>query len=140
VLLEFPAHDSIRALLRDLNRLYRSETALHEFDFDPRGFRWIDCHDADQSVLSLVRQGQDASAQMVVLLNFTPVPRRGYRIGVPSGTAWCEMLNTDSMYYGGSNLGNGQPLHPQNLPWMGFDHSVEVTLPPLGAIFLKPCS
>src|SRR3569832_1675426 len=136
VLLEFPAHDSIRALLRDLDRLYRSETALHEFDFDPRGFRWIDCHDADQSVLSLVRQGQDASTQMVVLLNFTPVPQQNNRIGVPSGTAWCEVLNTDSMYYGGSNLGNGQPLHPQNLPWMGFDHSVEVTLPPLGAIFL----
>ena len=74
-LLEFPAHDSIRALLRDLNRLYRSEPALHEFDFDPRGFRWIDCHDADQSVLSFVRQGQDASAQLVALFNFTPVPR-----------------------------------------------------------------
>jgi len=138
-LLDFPAHDSIRALLRDLNRLYRHEAALHEFDFDPRGFRWIDCHDADQSVLSLVRQGQDASAQLVALFNFTPVPRRGYRIGVPSGSAWCEVLNTDSMYYGGSNLGNGQPLYPQNLPWMGFEQSVEVTLPPLGAIFLKSC-
>jgi 1,4-alpha-glucan branching enzyme len=91
-------------------------------------------------VLSFVRQGQDESAQMVALFNFTPVPRRGYRIGVPSGAAWCEVLNTDSTYYGGSNLGNGQPLRPQNLPWMGYTHSVEVTLPPLGAIFLKPCS
>ena len=139
VLLDFPAHDSIRALLRDLNRLYRNEAALHEFDFDPRGFRWIDCHDADQSVLSFVRQGRDDAAQLVALFNFTPVPRRAYRIGVPSGAAWCEVLNTDSMYYGGSNLGNGQPLHPQNLPWMGYDYSVEVTLPPLGAIILKPC-
>jgi 1,4-alpha-glucan branching enzyme len=138
-LLEFPAHDSIRALLRDLNHLYRNEPALHVFDFDPRGFRWIDCHDADQSVLSFVRQGLDGSAQLVALFNFTPVPRYNYRIGVPSGAAWCEVLNTDSMYYGGSNLGNGQPLRPQNLPWMGFDHSVEVTLPPLGAIYLKPC-
>ncbi len=138
-LLEFPAHDSIRTLLRDLNRLYRNEAALHEFDFDPRGFRWIDCHDADQSVLSLVRQGEDPSAQLLALFNFTPVPRRGYRIGVPSDAGWCEVLNTDSMYYGGSNLGNGQPLWPQNLPWMGFEQSVEVTLPPLGAIFLKPC-
>jgi len=75
-----------------------------------------------------------------VLFNFTPVPRRSYRIGVPSVSAWCEALNTDSMYYGGSNLGNGRPLQPQNLPWMGFEQSVEVTLPPLGAIFLKPCS
>jgi len=138
-LLEFPAHDSIRALLRDLNRLYREDAALHEFDFDPRGFRWIDCHDADQSVLSFVRQGGDASAQLVALFNFTPVPRHGYRIGVPSGSAWCEVLNTDSIYYGGSNLGNGQPLHPQNVPWMGFEQSIEVALPPLGAIFLKPC-
>jgi 1,4-alpha-glucan branching enzyme len=138
-LLKFPAHDSIRALLRDLNRLYRNEAALYDFDFDPRGFRWIDCHDADQSVLSFVRQGQDASAQLVALFNFTPVPRSGYRIGVPSASAWCEVLNTDSIYYGGSNLGNGQPLRPESLPWMGFEQSVEVTIPPLGAILLKPC-
>ncbi len=138
-LLGFPDHDGIRALLRDLNRLYRNEPALHAFDFDPRGFRWIDCHDADQSVLSLVRQGQDGTPPLVALLNFTPVPRRDYRIGVPWNTAWCEVLNTDSMYYGGSNLGNGQPLVAQAQPWMGFDHSIEVTLPPLGAIFLKPC-
>jgi 1,4-alpha-glucan branching enzyme len=139
MLLGFPDHDGIRALLRDLNRLYRNESALHAFDFDPRGFRWIDCHDADQSVLSLVRQGVDGTPPVIVLLNFTPVPRRGYRIGVPANTAWCEVLNTDSMYYGGSNLGNGQPLHVQALPWMGFEQSIEVTLPPLGAIFLKPC-
>jgi len=140
VLLSFPAHDGIRSLLRDLNHLYRNDAALHEFDFDPRGFRWIDCHDADQSVLSFVRQGQDESSPLVALFNFTPVPRTAYRIGVPSAAAWCEVLNTDSMYYGGSNLGNGRPLRPQNLPWMGYPYSVEVTLPPLGAIFLKPCS
>ena len=138
MLLDFPAHDGVRTLLRDLNELYRNEAALHEFDFDPRGFRWIDCHDADQSVLSFVRQGQDDSGQLVALFNFTPVPRTAYRIGVPSGAAWREVLNTDSVYYGGSNLGNGQPLHPQNLPWMGYPYSVEVTLPPLGAIILKP--
>jgi 1,4-alpha-glucan branching enzyme len=126
-------------LLRDLNRLYVDEPALHDFDFDPRGFRWIDCHDADQSVLSFVRQGKDGAPPIVALFNFTPVPRRGYRIGVPSGSAWCEILNTDSMYYGGGNLGNGQPLRPQNLPWMDFEQSIEVILPPLGAIFLKRC-
>ncbi|MEW6120286.1 MAG: 1,4-alpha-glucan branching protein GlgB [Pseudomonadota bacterium] len=139
VLTTYPAHDSIRALVRDLNRLYVKEPALHHFDFDPRGFRWIDCHDADQSVLSLVRFGQDGAPPVIVLFNFTPVPRRGYRIGVPLDTAWCEILNTDSMYYGGSNLGNGQPLQAQSMPWMDFEHSIEVTLPPLGAIFLKPC-
>ncbi len=138
-LLRFPMHDGIRALLRDLNRLYRSEAALHDYDFDPRGFRWIDCHDADQSVLSLVRQGRKESDRMVVLLNFTPVPRRGYRIGVPAASAWCEVFNSDSMYYGGGNLGNGAPIVVQNQPWMGFEQSIEVVLPPLGAIFLKPC-
>ncbi|MCU0809840.1 MAG: 1,4-alpha-glucan branching protein GlgB [Thiobacillaceae bacterium] len=140
MLLDFPVHDSVRLLVGDLNRLYRSEPALHEFDFDPRGFQWIDCHDADQSVLSFVRRGSAPAEQMVVLLNFTPVPRKGYRIGVPDAASWCEVLNTDSMYYGGSNLGNGQPLHPQSTPWMGFEHSIEVTLPPLAALFLKPCS
>jgi len=138
-LLEFPAHDSIRTVLRDLNRLYRAEPALHAYDFEPRGFRWIDCHDADQSVLSFVRLGEQVTDQMVVLFNFTPVPRTHYRIGVPLSTAWCEVLNTDSAFYGGSNLGNGKPLLPDSQPWMGFDHSFEVTIPPLGAIFLKPC-
>ncbi|MBN8760388.1 MAG: 1,4-alpha-glucan branching enzyme [Thiobacillus sp. 65-69] len=135
----FPVHDGIRALVRDLNRLYAGEPALYAFDHDPRGFGWIDCHDADQSVLSFVRYGPPEASPIVVLLNFTPIPRRGYRIGVPAGTAWCEVLNTDSVYYGGSNLGNGKPLPAEARPWMGFDHSVEVTLPPLGAIFLKPC-
>ena len=138
-LLEFPAHDSIRALLRDLNRLYREDPALHHFDHDPRGFRWIDCHDADQSVLSFVRQGQDDVPPLVALFNFTPVPRHGYRIGVPPAAAWCEVLNTDSVHYGGGNLGNGRPLPVEPQPWMGFEQSIEVVLPPLGAIFLKPC-
>jgi len=138
MLTEFPAHDSIRALVRDLNRLYVDEPALHDFDHDPRGFRWIDCHDADQSVLSFVRMGRDGAPPVVALFNFTPVPRQAYRIGVPPG-AWCEILNTDSMYYGGSNLGNGKPLQAEARPWMDFEHSIEVTVPPLGAIFLKPC-
>ncbi len=135
----FPAHDSIRALVRDLNRLYVNEAALHDFDFDPRGFRWVDCHDADQSILSFVRYGKEGTPPVVVLFNFTPVPRQGYRIGVPLDTAWCEILNTDSMYYGGSNLGNGKPLPAEPVPWMDFDQSITVALPPLGAIFLKPC-
>ncbi|MFP5381207.1 MAG: 1,4-alpha-glucan branching protein GlgB [Gammaproteobacteria bacterium] len=138
-LLRFPMHDGLRALLRDLNRLYRTEGALHDYDFDPRGFRWIDCHDADQSVLSLVRQGRQDGDRLVVLFNFTPVPREGYRIGVPAAPGWCEIFNSDSMYYGGGNLGNGRTIVPQEQPWMGFEQSLEVTLPPLGAIFLKPC-
>ena len=137
LLLDFPAHQGLRALLRDLNALYRNEAALHEFDFDPRGFRWIDCHDADQSVLSLVRQGRNPADTLVVLLNFTPVPRDRYRIGMPAGGPWREVLNTDSQFYGGSNRGNGRLLHPHAEAWMGFEQSVDLSLPPLGAIFLK---
>jgi 1,4-alpha-glucan branching enzyme len=140
VLLKFPAHDSLRTLLGDLNRLYRSEPALYDFDFDPRGFRWIDCHDADQSVLSFVRQGKAANEQIIVLFNFTPVLRTGYRVGVPSGAMWHEVLNTDSAFYGGSNVGNGGALLPEPTPWMGFEHSFEVTLPPLAAVFFKVSS
>jgi 1,4-alpha-glucan branching enzyme len=137
MLLDFPAHGSLRRLSADLNRLYRNEPALHDFDFDPRGFRWIDCHDADQSVLSFVRQGKSPDAQIIVLLNFTPVTRSGYRVGVPSGKLWHEVLNTDSEFYGGSNIGNGGAMLPQTIPWMGFEHSFEVTLPPLAAVFFK---
>jgi 1,4-alpha-glucan branching enzyme len=136
-LLAFPNHANLRRLLGDLNRLYRNEPALHDFDFDPRGFRWIDCHDADQSVLSFVRQGKADEDQMMVLLNFTPVTRTGYRVGVPSAKLWREVLNTDSTFYGGSNVGNGGALLPQALPWMGFEQSFELTLPPLAAVFFK---
>lgn len=138
-LCSFPAHDSVRHLLRDLNRLYRDLPALHQFDFDGRGFQWIDCHDSDQSVLSLVRRGETAQDSVVILLNFTPVPRYNYRIGVPEAASYCEILNTDSTYYGGSNCGNAGALSVLAEPWMGFTHSVEVTLPPLGALFLQRC-
>ena len=133
----FPAHDSIRHLIADLNRLYREQTALHYYDFDGRGFQWIDCHDSDQSVLSLLRQSDDPAETVIVVLNFTPVPRHGYRIGVPAATAYSEILNTDSQYYDGSNCGNAGWIPVQACPWMGFEQSVEITLPPLAALFLK---
>lgn len=138
-LISFPAHDSIRHLLRDLNRLYRDLPALHYYDFDGRGFQWIDCHDSDQSVLSLVRHGERATDKVIVVLNFTPVPRYHYRIGVPAAGSYCEILNTDSAYYGGSNCGNAGQISAQAQPWMGFDHSLEITLPPLAALFLQAC-
>ncbi len=136
-LCNFPAHDSIRHLLRDLNHLYREQAALHHYDFDGRGFQWIDCHDSDQSVLSLIRHGENPADKLVILLNFTPVPRYAYRIGVPAADHYREVLNTDSEYYGGSNCGNAGMIPVQAHPWMGFEHSVEVTLPPLAALFLK---
>jgi len=136
-LCSFPAHDALRHLLADLNKLYRAEPALHQFEFESRGFAWIDCHDSDQSVLSLIRQGEKQADKLIVLLNFTPVPRYKYRIGVPEGGAYREVLNTDSAYYGGSNCGNAGEITVQRIPWMGQGYSIEVTLPPLGALFLQ---
>ncbi|PID50347.1 MAG: 1,4-alpha-glucan branching enzyme [Proteobacteria bacterium] len=136
-LLSFPAHDSIKRLITDLNRLYRHYPAMHQFDFEPHGFRWIDCNDSQQSVLSLMRASATPGEEIIIVLNFTPVPRSGYRIGVPRYTAYQEVLNTDSHYYGGSNCGNAGLLAIQDTPWMGFSQSIELTLPPLGAVFLQ---
>jgi len=129
-------HDAVRRMLRDLNRLHRGVAALHEQDFAHDGFVWIDCHDADQSTLSFVRRARDGSS-VVVVLNFTPVPRYNYRIGVPRAGLWREIFNSDSAYYSGSNLGN-VAVEADALPWMGFLHSAAVTLPPLAGIILEP--
>jgi 1,4-alpha-glucan branching enzyme len=139
-LCSFPAHDSLRHLVRDLNTLHKEQAALHYYDFDARGFQWIDCNDSDQSVLSLLRFGATPGDAVVVLLNFTPVPRYAYRIGVPNAAAYRELLNTDSEFYGGSNCGNAGTLAVAAIPWMGFEQSIEITLPPLGVLFLQACS
>ena len=135
VLRQFPAHEGVFHLVQDLNRLYRTELAMHQYDFDGRGFAWIDCHDSDQSVLGLVRKSDHET--IVVILNFTPVPRAGYRIGVPHSGVYVELLNSDSAYYGGSNCGNAGILHTDATPWMGYTQSLALTLPPLAAIYLK---
>ena len=134
-LLDYPHHAGVQALVRDLNRLYREHGALHRHDFEPQGFEWIDCHDAAQSVLTYLRR--DGEHIVVVALNFTPVPRIGYRIGVPYPGIYREALNSDSAYYGGSNLGNGGTLASQPVPWMGRPHSLSVTLPPLAGVVLE---
>jgi 1,4-alpha-glucan branching enzyme len=135
-LLEVDTHRGFRQLLEDLNRLYRDHPAMHRYDHDPAGFRWIDCHDSEQSILSLLRTSDAPGENIVCVLNFTPVPRHDYRIGVPQAACYQEILNTDSHYYGGSNLGN-QSRAVEALPWMGFEHSINLTLPPLAAIFLR---
>ncbi len=134
--LDYPLHQGVRDLVRDLNRLYRDYPALHQHDFDPRGFEWIDCHDSSQSVLTYLRRSDDDFA--VVALNFTPVPRKRYRIGVPREGAYVEILNSDSGYYGGSNLGNGGEVHAEPVPWMNRSWSISITLPPLAGVVLKP--
>ena len=135
-LLEQPSHQGLQKVVSDLNHLYREQSALHRFDFDQQGFQWIDCHDSEQSVLSFIRHGNDGE-QLVCIFNFTPVPRAHYRIGVPPAVHYRECFNSDSHYYGGSDMGNKGDLAVQNLPWMGFSQSLELTLPPLGALFLR---
>jgi 1,4-alpha-glucan branching enzyme len=127
----------VQNLTRELNRLYVTVAALHQLDFSPEGFQWIDCHDADQSVVSWLRRSRDGR-HAVVVLNFTPVPRHGYRLGVPQTGDYLERINTDSAHYGGGNLGNGGLVSAEAKPWMGFPASLSLTLPPLAALVLLP--
>jgi 1,4-alpha-glucan branching enzyme len=134
-------HESHRGLAKavaDLNQLIRREPSLHQLDFDGRGFEWIDCHNWQDSVLAFVRRGNDPSDFLVICCNFTPVPRNGYRLGMPAGGDYDEVFNSDSAYYGGGNVGNLSPLHAAAIPHHSRDHSVTLTLPPLGAVVLKP--
>ncbi len=135
-LLEFPAQQGIQRMVRDLNRLYRTLSALHDLDFSHEGFAWIDCHDAEQSALSYRRISRSGSS-VIVLLNFTPVPRYGYRIGVPEKAHYREIFNSDSHYYGGTDIGNGDGIHSEDIPWMGQTQSISLTLPPLAGIIIE---
>jgi 1,4-alpha-glucan branching enzyme len=129
-------HAGIRQLARDLNRLYRDDAALHALDFESAGFQWLDCNDADHSVLSFIRRAPDGQ-RTIVALNFTPVPRHGYRLGVPAPGYYREILNTDASLYGGSNAGNGGGIHSEPQAWMDQPHSLILALPPLAGILLK---
>ena len=137
-LLEQPLHAALCRWLAELNRLYRDEPALHELDCEPAGFEWIDGSDAEQSVLAFLRLGVSGLDDAVVaVLNFTPVPRHNYRIGVPGGGTWREIANSDAIEHGGSGLGNPDGVEAAPIPYHGRSHSVMLTLPPLSAIFLK---
>ncbi|MBP6188549.1 MAG: 1,4-alpha-glucan branching protein GlgB [Azonexus sp.] len=135
-LLANPENAASQRLSADLNRLYRDLPALHTQDFSPLGFEWIDCNDSEHSVLSWLRWGNDGSF-VVVVFNFTPVPQTDYRLGVPEAGNYLELLNTDSVFYGGSNLGNGGALPAHEGEWMGRPANLEVTIPPLGAVVLR---
>ena len=136
--LDYPFHQGVQSLTGDLNKLYGNASALHRYDFDQQGFEWIDCHDAAQSVLSYLRR--DGDDFLVIVLNFTPVPRHHYRLGVPTAGSYQEILNSDSAYYGGSNQGNAGHLHSEEIPWMGKPHSINITLPPLAGLIFRPVS
>jgi 1,4-alpha-glucan branching enzyme len=129
-------HQGLQRELADLNRLYVSESALHRFDFEPQGFQWLECNDGANSVLTYLRG--DGDRALLVALNFTPVPRNHYRIGVPHGGPWRELLNSDSVHYGGANLGNAPVLHADHTPWNGQPCSLLLTLPPLAGLILAP--
>ena len=135
--LQYPLHQGVKRVVSDLNRIYADHAQLHHFDFEWRGFEWIDCHDAEQSILSYLRK--DEEGFLVVVVNFTPVPRHEYRIGVPEAGIYREIFNSDSDIYGGSNVGNGEiPPAAEAKPWMGRPYSISITLPPLAGLILKP--
>ncbi|MFM8953759.1 MAG: 1,4-alpha-glucan branching protein GlgB [Planctomycetaceae bacterium] len=137
-LLQHDTHRGLSKAVADLNMLVRREPALHQLDFDGRGFEWIDCHNWQDSVLAFVRRGENPDDFLVVCCNFTPVPREGYRLGVPRGGTYDEIFNGDSAWYGGTNLGNAGGLEAEPVPHHGREHSVSLTLPPLAAVVLKP--
>ena len=135
-LVDYPLHSGVQQWIRDLNRLYRSEPALHELDCEPAGFEWIDCGDAESSVVSLIRKGKSTANLVLMVCNFTPVPRQEYRIGAPHGGFWREALNSDATEYGGSGMGNRGGVDADPWPQHGRPFSLALTLPPLSVLFL----
>lgn len=136
-LLAYPLHAGLRKYLQDLNRFYRTETALYERDSDPEGFSWVDCSDVKKSVISYLRTGGPAAGTVLVVCNAAPVPRYGYRIGVPEGGFWREVLNSDADVYGGSGVGNLGSVAADPDPLHGQPHSLALTLPPLATLIFK---
>ena len=136
-LLEQPAHRGVANWVRDLNACYRNETALHQVDFSYEGFEWVDFHDSEASVIAFLRKSRNKKEVVLVVGNFTPVPRIGYRLGVPWGGHWKEILNSDARDYGGSGLGNMGGVDADPIADHGKKHSVQLVLPPLAVVFLK---
>ncbi len=135
--LQYPLHEGMQKWVEQLNRAYRTHPALHELDLDPAGFEWIDCNDSTASTISLLRKGKSARDAVVVVCNFTPVPRLNYRLGVPSAGFWQEILNSDAKEYGGSGMGNLGGVQAEAEPVHGRPYSLNLTLPPLSALYLK---
>ncbi len=137
-LLESSLHGGLQHWMKDLNRLYRTEPAMHEFDFSSDGFQWIDCNDAIHSTIGLIRRDRQEAKEVIAVFNFTPVPRYNYRVGAPRSSFWRELLNSDASVYGGSGQGNLGSLEAAPVPFHGMSHSLNLTLPPLSAVFLRP--
>jgi 1,4-alpha-glucan branching enzyme len=136
--LQYPLHAGVKNWVRDLNTFYRNEPALFEQDFSPAGFEWIDCNDAENSTISFLRKGREDKDVVLVICNFTPVVRENYRIGVPRAGFWRECLNSDAPHYGGSGQGNLGGIEAAPLQAHGRYQSLNLRLPPLGVLMLKP--
>ncbi len=136
-LLDYGLHQGLKQYIADLNRVYQSEPALYEVDYDDQGFQWIDLHDSENSTLTYIRYAEDRTNYLVCACNFTPVPREQYRMGVPCNRLYHEILNSDATIYGGSNMGNGGQVRADPIPWHNQPFSVVVTLPPLSVVFFK---
>ncbi|HSS95633.1 MAG TPA: 1,4-alpha-glucan branching protein GlgB [Terriglobales bacterium] len=135
--LQYRVHSGLQKWVEQLNRVYREEAGLHELDNDPAGFEWLDANDNGASVLSFIRKGKSPGDTVLVVCNFTPVPREKYVVGVPFEGYWREILNSDAGEYGGSNVGNAGGVRSQSVPAHGRPHSIRLTLPPLSVLFLK---
>jgi len=133
-----PFHRGVQQLVKDLNRVYRSDPSLYEVDFEPAGFQWIDCSDWEQSVVTFCRFSRRQERLLLCACNFTPVARTGYRVGVPRPGHYREILNTDAALYGGGDVGNSGGVSSEPTPWHGQPHSVVLTIPPLAAVWLVP--
>jgi 1,4-alpha-glucan branching enzyme len=136
-LLQYAEHQGLRRWVQDLNHTYQHEPSLHEVDFDDAGFQWIDCCDNENSVMSFMRRASNPDDYTVIVTNFTPVPRLDYRIGVPDGGWYRELLNSDSARYSGTNMGNSGGALAERRPMHGFEHSMSITVPPLGFVLFK---
>jgi 1,4-alpha-glucan branching enzyme len=136
-LLEQPMHAGAQAWVRDLNRLYQSAPALHRYDCDPQGFRWIDCNDSQHSTLVMLRMGDEGEPLLIAVCNFTPVPMASFRIGAPAAGLWEEVLNSDAEVYGGSGLGNLGGVETSAREHHGYPQSLAITLPPLGIVVFR---
>jgi 1,4-alpha-glucan branching enzyme len=132
-----PYHAGVQRLVADLNAAVRDLPALHEADFESGGFSWVDCSDHEHSILSFLRRNHDASDVVMVILNLTPCPQSAYRLGLPAGGHWREILNTDAAHYGGSGLGNLGGVQSAALPSHGHQFSAEFALPPLSAVAFR---
>ncbi len=137
-LVKYRHHQRLQKYVQDLNRVYAAEPALYEVDFDYHGFEWIDFRDSDNCIVSFIRKGKNPDDHIVVVCNFTPVPRFSYRIGVPEACYYREIMNSDSREYWGSNLGNAGGTQTDQIPWHGQRCSINITIPPLAVLFFKP--